>query len=183
MAPPATRFEMGDNVALWHDLVADPTLPQEFDSCDVLYAEPPWPAGFDRFNRRAGTMDGRTYADLLTALTRLIEDRQEPVILILGRQAQRQLPEAQQVIRMTMNGGAVLALLHRVELDPPPATNLALLAALARLYSRVGDPMCGYGLTARVFTAAGKAWTLSDSNRMCIGHIARTAPTWKGAAA
>lgn len=49
---PIERVEFPDGVAMRHNLWEP--LPQEFDQCDVWYAEPPWRAGYDRFNERAG---------------------------------------------------------------------------------------------------------------------------------
>lgn len=179
-APRASYFEWRGNIALQHDLILEPKLPPAFDACDVLYLEPPWQAGFTRFNERAGVTDARTYTDLIAAISTLIRNESRPVVLLTGRHAVKAYPPANPKPAL-INGYAFIALAYRMPL-PAAATDADLLAALARRHARVGDPVCGYGRTARAFTAAGKAWTVSDYNATCIGYIAQTAATWPAGA-
>ncbi len=177
-ATPVDRFDWRGNIALTHNLLADPRLPPPFDPCDVLYVEPPWRAGFEKFNRRAGLTTTATYHDLLAAVSKLITEQPRPTVIITGRHARALLPQPDQTIVLKLYGATALALLYRTEVTEAPPHTFALIEALARRYNRVGDPMCGYGVTARAFTAAGKAWTVSDLNATCIGHIAANAHTW-----
>lgn len=181
-ATPAARFRLGESTAFVHDILDGPTLlPAEYDGCDVLYADLPWRAGFDRYNQRAGIEDGRTYRTFLTTVADIITACRRPAVLISGRHAAAHLPKPTQTVDIAMpvaNRQPATAYLYNLSMVPDWDDMPALLARLAAMYSRVGDFCCGYGWSARAFHRAGKTFVASDFNPQCIGYIAANAPGW-----
>lgn len=178
-APRLERWEWEGNVALRHDLVAEPELPADYAGCDVIYCEPPWKDGFGKFNQRAGVVDSRTYEDLLQVMTALVARETRPTVVLAGKHAVGSYPVPDQMVETDLYGGRVFALVYRTQVPKRLPTTLQLIRYLAVTYHRVGDPMCGYGVTGRIFTQLGKHWTLSDYNASCIGRISQTAPSWR----
>lgn len=176
-ALPAVRFEMGQSVALVHDLFSGP-LPPEFADCDVLYADLPWRHGFGVFNHRTGTNDGRTYAGFLKAVSDVVDGAQAGTVLVTGVHALPFLPRPTSLQYVRLNGDPALAFFYKMKCVQGAKDATDLLAALARRYARIGDFCCGYGRSARIFWQAGREFTASDYNSTCIGHIASYAPTW-----
>lgn len=170
--PPVERVEVNGSVALVHDVVTAGLLPSEYDACDVLYAEPPWEQGLKSFDEGAG-VEPRTFDELSAAMAAVVERATVPVVLLLGKKALTKLPPPQQTLAAKLNGAAVIAAIWNTEFD-----SAIDLAYLATRYNRVGDFMCGYGRSGRVFAEAGKRFTLSDYNATCIGYIAMNANGW-----
>ena len=165
------------SVAFQHDFLTLGLAP-EFSTCDILYTEPPWRAGFARFEERAGTPGGdRTYARLMQRVTTAIRSVTIPVFIAIGRADARRLPPPFDTSRIRIPGGSALLLAYRA---PAPAgeTDADALDVLARQYNRVGDFMCGYGSAGRAFARHRKTFVLSDHNATCIGVIARDINTW-----
>jgi hypothetical protein len=177
------RWTDGKSVALVHDLLSQ-RLPSEYRTCDVLYADLPWQAGFAAYNKRAGVDDGRTYRDLMTKVSGMVLRETRPVVLVTGTHALKHLPKpAQQApVRMPVaSRQPALALIYGMELDPAWAGVAGLVDHLARRFGRVGDFCCGYGWSARAFARRGKTFVVSDYNPECIGYIAAHAAEWEAA--
>jgi hypothetical protein len=172
------RWTDGSSIAFVHDIIHK-TLPADYDSCDVLYADPPWQMGFTAFNQRAGVDDGRTYRDFMAALSRLIGAETRPLYLVTGRHALKSLPDPAQVLNTRLNEDASVIVAYNT-----PRTRRSfgeareLLRALATEYERVGDFCCGYGSAPRAFRRQGKTFVASDINPQCIGYIAKHAAGW-----
>lgn len=171
-APPVDRYEIEGSVAFVHDITTGP-LPEEYEPCDVLYADPPWESGFAVFNERAGVV-GVSYPELIIAVANIILASPVPVVLMWGQKALAKLPEPDQVLPGVLNGGDVSTLVYGASFE-----GAAGLPELASQFNRVGDFMCGYGRSGRVFREAGKAFTMSDYNAGCIGYIAMNAAGWR----
>lgn len=187
------RTEVGNSVALVADLGHG--LPNEFHACDVLYCEPAWQRGYDRFLERAG--GGVSFDEYMGAFARIAADslsgKAPPMILIVGRAALRMLPKPTSQADVNLNtGGRFIAeavavsygrKLPAVKTRHRDWSNIDtenLLRTLAKKYRRVGDPSCGYGNTGRIFAEAGREFVMSDVNATCIGHIAERAGEWHG---
>ena len=165
------RAEARGSVVLVHDLLSGP-LPSEFERCDVLYTDLPWRAGFKTFEARAGKA-GRAYQDFMAAVSRVVQLRHKPIVLIGGKTEMRYLP-ACTVKPTVLNGDEAMAAIYgrlpRLDLTD----SWSILNSLVRHYQCVGDFCCGYGRAGRVFLRAGKQFVMSDYNAQCVGFIA----TW-----
>lgn len=168
-AEPCERVELRGGLAFRHDIYLG--LPEEFARCDVLYSEPPWPAGVEVFDRRAGVAGG-DYRRLMEAIGAVITGTNIPTFLITGDRGRKLLPMALQEHRIILNGAAAWCMVYRKRLHDWPESTEALLERLAAEFGCVGDFCCGYGTAGRVFRAAGKRFVLADYNARCIGHIA-----------
>lgn len=186
-AKPRRRFTIGDSVALTWDISRG--LHRSFRDCDLLYSEPAWEHGFDRYVERSG--ESIEYADYIGAISEIMRTDDRPAVLIVGKRAARALPEPSSATPLHLNSGGrfiveAVALAYRCILPRVTArhrgwTNIDsanLLHALAKQYSRVGDFSCGYGNTGRIFAEHRCSWVMSDSSAECIGHIAVHAKAW-----
>lgn len=179
-AEPLERFSAPGFEAFQHDLRNGP--PRGFDSVDVIYAEPPWPAGFDKFNARA-KIEGGTYAGLIHSIGMMVQHLGKPTYMITGAQGKRLLPEPSITGKIQIhNGGPVDVVGFNTDFLPGQSgelfTNFQFLKALAGRYDTVGYFCCGYGATGRVFIEAGKRAIVCDYNARCIGHIAKEFNSW-----
>lgn len=177
------RVLLGDpnrlSVAFVHDVFQP--LPGDYGTCDVLYAEPAWRAGFETFNQRAGVQDdGRTYKAYMAHVGASMASSGLPAFLLVGAHAKKLVPPARRVLELVLdvhNCGA-LCMVYGVDYDGTPATQTALIQDLAKRFHRVGDCCCGYGWTGQMFAEAGRSFVLSDVNAKCIGYIAKHGPSW-----
>ena len=179
LAAPVDRWEGKGSVAFVHDI--SDGLTQEFDDCDILYADLPWLHGFREFNDRAGKPTG-SYPEFVGMIEKFVVSSGKPAVLVAGRFAIRAMtPHAKK--NLTLNGADALAATYNISLDKFPnyGDTKDLLRFLAANFRRVGDFMCGYGRSARIFVESGGTFVASDFNSECIGRIAIEAPTWKPA--
>jgi hypothetical protein len=178
-ATPITYARINANVAMVHDATTG-VLPDEYDACDFLYAEPPWRAGWEKFARRAGS-EPKSYGEFLDGISKIVETVTQPTVIIAGKAMRKHLPQPEQVLPVILNGGSgVLGLVYRTRFDEITSDidTHDLLALCAERYDRVGDFCCGYGTTAYEFARHGKRFVVSDVNAMCIGYIAERAEVW-----
>lgn len=167
------RFKTG-SVAMVHNLLNP--LPKEFDACDVLYADPPWPAGIERFDQRAGVVTAGGFDGIMAALTRIIgENTHRPVVLVIGKAALRRLPAPRMIRRTQLVGRPAILVSYHQYLDQLDGMNgepvKYALGFLATKYQCIGDMTCGYGEASMAFHAAGKRFVASDYNARCIGKL------------
>jgi hypothetical protein len=162
-------------------------LPEIYDTCDVLYADIPWPAGYQVFNDRAGVEGAPDYELFMLAVSsnilRFIE-RGRAVVIVAGKQAQKLLPSGALAFETKLNGAAAVAYTWGMNRDVMKRclrvkTSEGVLEQLARHYTRVGDFCCGYGRAGRIFLGAGGTFVMSDLNAGCIGYIAEHAHEWR----
>lgn len=175
--PPMQRFEVDGSIAFVHDVMTG-ILPDEYKGCDVFYLEPPWRAGFDEFNRRAGKAYQFTYQDFLDALSRIISKITVPVFMTAGKHWKLKVQPLQGRSIM-LNGFEAVLLSFNVKQGCPGDTAEDCIEGLTTHFSRVGDFVCGYGRTGRIFMQNGRSFVMSDHNAECIGNIAAHAPSWK----
>jgi hypothetical protein len=197
--PPLDRFESpdGSGQALVHDLAAHQALPPEYAAAQpglVLYAEPPFPAGYKVFAERAhlaptpANPSGQAvpYPAFIRLLTQLVASNPLGGVCILSRPALKYVatpPDASIEITLHRPGNLATACYWRYPLRTPlPSTALEIITTIAAdpATTTLGDPCCGYGLTGRVAAANDppRRWVLSDLVPECIGHIAATSPSW-----
>lgn len=180
-APPIDRYVWPDgSIAFRHDVIAG--LSSEFDPCDILYADPPWPAGFAKFRERARSYaaqlhEATTFAQLMRAVGAIVERDTRPAFIVTGSTGLSLLPVPDQVIPSTLNGSPAKIAVYRLLMAGPSAEFVsarALLIFLAQRFGCVGDFMCGYGRSARIFRYFGKRFVCSDFNPSCIGYLRET---------
>jgi len=164
----------GNQCFVWD--VNDDTIPEAFKSCDLLYAEPSWPAGLKAFDERAGVQT-RSYANYAANLGRIIRELQKPTVMMVSKITLRHMPLPDFTTIVDLNG-------NRADVGfwngafVVGATNRDLIRGLAQEYDLVGDFCAGYGTTGRLFIEAGKNCVLSDYNAECCGYIAEHMGTW-----
>jgi hypothetical protein len=173
-APALPAFKAYGNVALTHDMTLG--FPSAMERCDVLYAEPPWPVGYNEFAERAPVSGG--FEDFMAAMGHGLLSADKPAVIIGGKLYRKHLPEATREVPCRLDGANVDAVAYvygDVECPSLDATNphtAFIIADLAQHYQCVGDFCCGFGKTAHAFADAGKNFVVSDSNPECIGYIA-----------
>lgn len=183
--PAVMRHEAPNgSVALCHDAINP--LPPEFDSCDVLYAEPPWRRGVEEFNRRAGvsSADGRpAWPDMVRHWHNVavkFSATGRPVLYAIGKEFLKYMRPDFPTEPVILNGGEVLLAGYGQPLPDLsyPADVVDVLAWLAGRYFRVGDFCCGYGRAGRIFAARGRSFVISDYSAKCVGYIAHHSAGW-----
>lgn len=177
--PACSRAVFPGGVAIRHDITFG--LHPEMGECQALYADPPWPAGFEVFNERAQTPGG-TWKGFMAKIGKIIAESKKPIFLTLGMRALGLLPGADNVFHLRLNHADVLLGVWNapdVEVRGK-CTAFRFLEMLVERYECIGDFCCGYGTTGRVFLGAGgKRVILTDYNARCIGRIGQIAGDWK----
>lgn len=176
-APIVHRTEFAGGIAFVHDIKNG--FPDEFETCDVIYAEPPWKVGFKAFNQRAESDAVKTFEALCNLIGKAIVETTKPVYLVCGEAGLKYYPVASRM-EIKLHGAPAVVLAYRGDLPSYERrmTSEQVVAWLAQRYDRVGDFCCGYGQTGRIFVGAGKQCVLTDYNPRCIGHIAIHATGW-----
>jgi len=162
-------------------------LPAEFDSCDVLYSDPPWPHGWHIFNKRAG-VNGTTYQQLCDAITKIIKQG-KPTYLCLGKSLLGKLPEPKITRDVILNGDKIILAIwndnawlnaaeqHRLGIGfQETLSTRDVCIMLASRYKCIGDFACGYGESVRNFLDGGGArhkFVASDYNGNCISVMSQ----------
>lgn len=167
---PVERFDYGNSVAFRHDIY-DPYPSNLYQRCDIIYTEPPWPAGSTVFDKRLG-IEGRRWADLAQHLAQTIASVDIPVVLTAGKSFIKYLPTPDYTAEVTYSGslGKCLVFAYRTTL-PDLATGDEIKSYIMSNYNCIGDWFCGYGQTAFAALEAGKDFVVSDYNPQCIGYI------------
>jgi hypothetical protein len=174
-ATPVSRFVLGDSLAFQHDILDG--YSSEFDPCDIIYAEAPWPAGAKVFDKRAGVGE-RRFSGLTKSLSEVITSLTTPIILITGGWGLTSLPKPDSMLKSRIPTDGVGALEecyifgYRTEI-PEFDRRTGLIPVLATKYDCLGDFFCGYGNVALEAHKQGKRFIVSDYNAECIGYIAQ----------
>lgn len=151
-------------------------IPEEFYECDLIYAEPMWPAGVKNFDERAGVQTP-SYPEHCLAVGGIITKLGKPTVMTTSKKMLATLPYPDMVTECDLNGGrAHIGFWHGAFAIGD--TNQEIIRHLAAQYDRVGDFCAGYGTTGRLFIEAGKNAVLSDYNASCCGYIAKHMETW-----
>lgn len=179
-AEPRNWWTDGTSIAFVRDVTRGP-LPEEYATCDLLYADLPWRSGYSRYVARAGT-NTLTWPGFMAGVFGLIESWTKPAVLVTGAHARSYLPAATQElpVRMPVSGRQkAVAYVYSAGFTPEWDGTDQLLDYLAARFGRVGDFCAGYGWAPRAFTRAGGLFVASDINPRCIGYIADHAPEWR----
>ena len=179
-ATPRNWWTDGASTAFVRDITRG-QLPEEYGTCDMLYADLPWHSGYSRYLERAGAL-ATPWSIFMRHVHGVISTWQRPAVLVTGMHARRHLPTAAQElpVRMPVAGRQrAVAYVYNAGFTPAWDGTDKLLAYLAARFGRVGDFCAGYGWAPRAFTRAGGSFVASDINPLCIGYIAAHAAEWK----
>jgi len=161
-------------VMVWD--VNDRAIPDPYHRCDLLYAEPSWPAGLKNFDARAG-VETSSFRDYALSVRHIIETLNVPTVMFVGAQAQRLLPIPDYSIEADLNGNLTPVCFWNGAMASG-ASNKDIIRDLAQHYNVVGDFCCGYGTTGRLFKEAGREFVMSDYNAQVCGYVAANMDGW-----
>lgn len=164
-----------NNACFVWDIVTD-EIPDLFYECDLVYAEPAFPAGLKAFDQRAGRST-LTYSQYATAFGDIIRKLDRPTVLFIPPVALKFTPPPDYTTEADLNGNRTLVGFWNGAMAMG-TTNKEIILTLAERYDRVGDFAAGYGTTGRLFIEAGRNCVLSDYNAQCCGYIAENMEGW-----
>ena len=178
-AKPCQSFRASKLIALVNDVFKG--LPSEFGVCDVLYAEPPTQGGMKEFDRRSGHAH-RRYRQFVLAIGAIIDASRLPCFMVIQPQWIKDLPKPRRIIPVRGQATNAVLLSWRTEIDMSALCSIgwwSVVCDLADRFDCVGDFVCGYGNTGRIFLESGKSAVLTDYNPKCIGYVKEHYPKWK----
>jgi hypothetical protein len=168
---PTSFAELPNGIIMQNDFIKN-GLPQQFDGCDLLYAEPPWPHGLKVFNKRAGVNDF-PYEKLVNAFNQLLQFTDKPVYLFVGSQMLKQLIQPKQVFDTKLNGGDGLMAVWNDSYDGSHESTVAICKNLGKRYNIIGEFMAGYGASVKSFLrGGGKKFVAADFDGKCVTVMA-----------
>jgi hypothetical protein len=144
-----------------------------YSDCDVIYTEPSWLDGFEKFISRANA-ELHSFEEYLLYLSRLIENCTRPLWMVMGTHALKNLPTPHRKEEIKLHGYPTNLLGWNDNESYTFTDNYNFIKQLAENYNCVGDFNCGYGNTGRIFQQAGKNFVMSDINGKCVYYIAKT---------
>jgi len=169
-ADPVKRYVSNRGIALQADIVDG--IPVEMRTADVIYADPPWRAGYEEFALRAGSRVRVDYNQFLKNMRDEVLALDVPTILTAGRVMARVLmPDCE--AKITLNGDECIACIWKMSPWDGVKDAEDVIRGLAESgFDRIGDFCCGYGRSGRIFSEHEKGYVMSDINPHCIGYIA-----------
>jgi hypothetical protein len=144
-----------------------------YSECDVIYTEPSWIDGFEKFITRANAQR-HSFEEYLLYLSRLIEHCNRPFWMVMGTHALKNLPAPHRNEKIKLHGYPTNLLGWNDNKKYTFTDNYSFIGQLAKNYNYVGDFNCGYGNTGRIFQQADKKFVMSDINGKCVYYIAKT---------
>jgi len=144
-----------------------------FDGADVIYSEPAWRHGFEKFMQRAGAKgDFNTY---LAAIRGMITELDIPAYVVMGIQMKRRLAP-DHIIPIKLHGyKCLLGVWNDSDSKTTVAdvtTNYDAVDCITKKYKTVLDFCCGYGNTALAAKTHNKNFVCSDVNGKCVYYVA-----------
>jgi hypothetical protein len=164
-------YKHKSNVVFIHDI--DNGLPKEYNICDVLYCDPPWLSGYEKFMNRAGKKE-ISYKKYIYSLSKIIENNTKPLWLIIGKYTTKRLPKYHRIHKIKLHNQESSLLGWNDSNNYSFKNNFDFLNELAKIYNCIGDFNCGYGNSGRIFKENGKNFVMSDINGKCVFYIAKT---------
>lgn len=166
--------DRGNWALVWD--VNDRTPPDQFYECDLIYAEPSWPAGLAAFDERAG-VETPGYAHYADSLRIIVEKLKKPTAMFISSRALRRMPMPDLTFDADLNGNLTPIAFWNGAFATG-SSNKDIIRDFAKRHNRVGDFCCGYGTTGRLFSEAGKRFVMSDYNALCAGYVAEHMGDW-----
>lgn len=173
-----TGFTTVNGEAFVHDIMSADYLPEPYQQCDVLYADPPWRNGYKVFAERCCVDPAKTYDVFMWHVVDLIDRSGLPAVMIVGKQASKYFEDWRAVPVRLQRFDAIAY--YRGTVPVQAYTANGVLEGLAKRFDCVGDFFAGYGSSARAFTLAGKRFVASDCNAQCIATLQSSLPPFRG---
>lgn len=164
-------YESGSSVVLYHDLTTG--IHPAFRFADVIYSEPSWKDGYEKFQDRAGSSGDKSYYGFfayLSSIKGVIQELKIPTYLIIGKHMQRRLNPDHTMNIMLHTYKSVLGVWNAEPIEVK--TNQDVLKFISEKYSCAIDFSCGYGNVAVAMLKQNKQFVCSDVNKRCIYYIA-----------
>ena len=165
------RYEFNGSVVLCHDITTG--IHPSFRSADVIYSEPSWKDGYEKFQDRAGSLGDKSYYGFIVyieSIKKVIEELKIPTYLIMGKHMQKRLNPDLTMNIMLHAYKSVLGVWNAE--FPEVKTNQDVLKSISEKYSCALDFSCGYGNTAVAMLRHRKQFICSDVNKKCVYYIA-----------
>ena len=164
---PTPRFEKEQCIGLASNLIKD--LPDEIFGCDVIYCEPPFPAGIKVFDERAGHKT-KNYEEFASGFARAWDQlADKPRLAITNKALLKRLSKPDQTVKVKLNKAWENLSCWNVTV-PEKMSNLEVCTHLGKTFHRMGDLTCGYGLPLLSFRKArhGNTFVGVDYDPHCI---------------
>ena len=159
-------FENNGSIVLFHDM--NTGINDYFRKADVIYSEPPWMDGYNKFVMRAEIIT-KSFFDYLVSIQNLIKELNIPAYLLLGKHMLKHLsPDRCQNIRV--RGYDALLGIWNAKLIKTDDH----LEYISKKYNICLDFSCGYGHTANAMQLKNKKFICSDINKKCVYYVAKT---------
>lgn len=160
-------YEAAGSIALHHNIEDGPH--HKFSQADVIYAEPAWRDGYEKFMRRAGA--NGSFKSYLSWISNVILALEIPAYVVMGSHMKKQLaPDITMPIKL--HGYKCLLGIWKAD-EIEAITNYDAVNQIAERYSCILDFCCGYGNTAIAAKRHNKRFICSDVNGKCIYYIAK----------
>lgn len=164
-------YEKDGSIVMRHDILDG--CRDEFWRADVVYTEPAWRDGYQKFSTRADITNPRPYNEYLDAIRTVITTLSVPAYVVMGKHMVRRL-EPDRVVEIRLHGYKCLLGVWNTEPISVYDNYSALQYVVDHIVRRcVLDFCCGYGNTAASAVRAGKQFVCSDLNGKCVYYIAR----------
>lgn len=163
------RFSSQYCTAFKYDFIPVKVLPKEYNECDFLYVEVPYPQGIKIFDERANIKQARNVDDFALALREIIQDCKKPIGIVTSKILHKKLPTPTDTYEMKIHVGKVTFALHNLDCKYKFRTSSELMNFVANQFNCLGDFCCGYGFPLMEFlNYGGKKIIASDYNDKCI---------------
>ena len=163
------KFETKICSAFRYDFIPEQSLPKEYDECDFLYVEVPYPQGIKIFDERANIKKTRTVDEFALALTKIIENAKKPIGIVTSKILHKKLPPPDDLYDIKIHIGKVTFAIHNLDVSYKFKTSTDLMNYVANNYECLGDFCCGYGYPLLEYLKfGGKKIIASDYNSQCI---------------
>ena len=166
--PPTNRFEQDGCVGIRRNLITEGYF-KDLESCDVVYCEPPFPAGVKVFDERAKE-NTNSYTDFANGFSRIWGLlKHKPRLAITNKRLEKFLTKPDLQIKVKLNTHWETLSCWGISI-PEGKTNLQICEILGKKYSRIGDFTCGYGIPILSFKNAkqGNTFVGADYDPHCI---------------
>jgi len=169
-APPLERYERAGCIGRRWNIITEPP-PPEIYSCDVIYCEPPFPAGLVVFDQRAGE-ESKGYEFFAESFARVWATFNVPKYAIINKRLASYLPMPDVTRTITLNRAKETLAVWGND-SPVGLTNLDVCTTLGAQFRRIGDITCGYGAPVISFARArpGNTFVATDYDAHCIGAL------------
>lgn len=162
------------SVMFQHDILGGVAEP--FSRANVVYTEPAWRQGYERFMQRADAKNIPGFDAYMGMQERVIRELDIPAYMIGGANTLHYIDpdDAHEIYFEFHDCDAWAFLWNNPEYDPYDVdTVVDVLYTMRENYNWALDFNCGQGRTARAMHDAGKQFVCSDVNGRVINQIAQ----------